>query len=232
MIASIARNVLKGINRKLNAPNWKNFRHLEPISDVFGYDRGNQSVHRYYIDNFVASHAAEISGKALEVAERTYIERHGLKVTEAAIIHYSEHKGDGSFIGDLTKVETLPKEDFDTFVCTQTFNFIYDFKAAIEGSKYLLKPGGHLIATVSGIQQISKFDASRWGDYWRFTGESCKRCFGEVFGDANVQITTFGNVLASVAALEGLSAAELTKEELAFSDPAYEIVIGILARKN
>ncbi|WP_178377089.1 methyltransferase domain-containing protein [Chryseolinea serpens] len=205
---------------------------MEPISNVFGYDRGNQSIHRYYIDNFVAMNAGKIKGRTLEVAERTYTQRHGQQVTQADIIHYSEHKGDGSFIGDLTKQETLPEERFDTFVCTQTFNFIYDFKAAIQGSKYVLKPGGFLIATVSGIQQISTYDASRWGDYWRFTSESCKKGFGEIFGEANVEVTTFGNVLASIAALEGLSATELTKEELAFSDPSYEIIIGIVARKN
>jgi hypothetical protein len=32
-----------------------------------------------------------------------------------------------------------------------------------------LKPGGVLLATVSGISQISRYDMYRWGDYWRFT---------------------------------------------------------------
>ncbi|MBL0742219.1 methyltransferase domain-containing protein [Chryseolinea lacunae] len=231
MISKIALNVLKGINRKFNTTNWKDLRHTQPISDMFGYDRGDQSVHRYYIDEFVRECADKISGTALEVADRMYLARHAERLSESHVIHYNEDRGTNSFIGDLTRKETLPAEKFDCFVCTQTYNFIYDFKAAIEGSHFLLKPGGYLVATVSGIQQISTFDASRWGDYWRFTGESAKRMFGDVFGSENVQVVTYGNVLAAIASLEGLSSSEITKSELAFRDPSYELIIGILAHK-
>ncbi len=52
------------------------------------------------------------------------------------------------------------------------------FKEAIRGAHYVLKDGGYLLATVSGIQQISKFDESRWGDYWRFYQRSvCAQFF-------------------------------------------------------
>ena len=231
MISRIALQVLKGINRRFNTTNWKDLRNTQPISDMFGYDRGDQSVHRYYIDEFVKKHAGKIEGKALEVADRMYIGRHKEKVTESHVIHYNQDCGKDSFIGDLTRSQTLPHEKFDCFVCTQTYNFIYDFKASIEGSRHLLKPGGYLIATVSGIQQISKFDATRWGDYWRFTGESCRKVFGEVFGEKNVEVVTYGNVLAAIAALEGLSSSEITPQELAFHDPSYELIIGVVARK-
>lgn len=232
MIAKTILSILRGINRNVSKVRWKNLRSTEPLSDIFGYDRGSQSIHRYYIDKFIALHQDKITGNVLEVGESLYTDRFSSGVIQHAVIHYNEIKGKNYFIGDLTKIETLPREKFDCFICTQTFNFIYDFKAAIRGSHYLLKENGFLIATVSGIQQISSYDASRWGDYWRFSRQSCVKMFSEVFGADNINVVCYGNVLSSVAALEGMTSMELTHDELDFSDSKYELIIGIVAIKK
>ena len=231
MIRKIVSNILRGLNRKVNRPDWKNLRRLDPISDVFGYDRADQSVYRYYIDKFVHRHSNKISGNVLEVGDRVYMNRYPQHINKSTIIHYQEKKGENSFVGDLTQLEDLPADEFNCFVCTQTFNFIYDFEAAIRGSHYLLRKDGYLLATVSGIQQISKYDASRWGDYWRFTQQACLKSFSGVFGEENVEVASYGNVFTCVAGLEGLSSSELTVEELDYHDPSYEMIIGICARK-
>lgn len=232
MIRKITLNILKGLNRKINSSNWKDLRSTVPISDVFSYDRGSQSVHRYYVDKFVAQHADKIKGSVLEVGDRTYIDRHINSIAEARVIHFMETSVANGFKGDMTDKSTLPASAFDCFICTQTFNFIFDFNAAIEGAHFMLKDGGYLVATVSGIQQISQFDATQWGDYWRFTSQSSVRAFAKVFGEKNVSVISFGNVLSSVAALEGLGASELTGKELDYMDPSYELVIGIIAKKG
>jgi Methyltransferase domain len=231
MIKKIVTGILKGINKRVNPPNWKNLRHLNPISDVFGYDRGDRSIYRYYIDKFIESHSARISGSVLEVGDSSYMNRYSQQIAKPAIIHYAEKQGENSFVGDLTRVDSLPQEEFDCFICTQTFNFIHDFGSAVSGSHYLLKKGGYLLATVSGIQQISKYDASRWGDYWRFTGQACVKSFGAVFGEQNIEVVSYGNVLACIAGLEGLSSTELNQDELDYQDPCYEMIIGICAKK-
>ena len=72
----------------------------------------------------------------------------------------------------------------------------------------------------------------RWGDYWRFTDLSIKKAFEEAFGEGNVEVETYGNVLASTAFLQGISAEELTREELFYKDRDYQMTITIRAMKQ
>ena len=88
-----------------------------------------------------------------------------------------------------------------------------------------------LLATVAGISQISRYDMDRWGDYWRFTTASMKKLFSPVFiGD--VEIATFGNVLAATAFLQGLAVEDLPDPTLLdAADDDYQLIIAIVARK-
>jgi hypothetical protein len=55
---------------------------------------------------------------------------------------------------------------------------------------------------------------------------------GEVFGDANVEVESYGNVLAAAGFLYGLSASDLDSSELDARDPLYEVVVGLRAVKR
>lgn len=210
--------------------NWKDLRTTEPLSNVFGFDRGTP-IDRYYIEKFLNSNRDVIQGKVLEIAENTYTLQFGNPEVSSEILSYSADNKSATIIGDLTKKETLPSGAVDCFICTQTFNFIYDFKQAIEGAHHLLKPGGTLLVTLAGLSQISRYDMDRWGDFWRFTTKSAERVFGEVFGKENIQVSSYGNVFAAVAFLHGLSQQEVTTSELDVNDPNYQIVITVVARK-
>jgi SAM-dependent methyltransferase len=127
---------------------------------------------------------------------------------------------------------TLPENAFDCFICTSTFNFIFDVQKAVEGAHHLLKPGGVLLATVAGISQISRYDMDRWGDYWRFTSASVKRLFEPVF-KGGLAIESFGNVLAATAFLQGVAVEDLPEKTLLDQqDPDYQMLITILAKKS
>ncbi len=89
-----------------------------------------------------------------------------------------------------------------------------------------------MLATVSGISQISQYDAERWGDYWRFTPQSVKRMIGDVFGGDNIQVDYFGNCYAATNSLRGISIEELDKEKLNFKDADYPVIITIVATKK
>lgn len=65
----------------------------------------------------------------------------------------------------------------------------------------------------------------RWGDYWRFTSAAIHRLFGDVFGPEQVTVEAHGNVLAALSFLHGLSAHELTPDELDTLDPDYQLLI-------
>ncbi len=135
-------------------------------------------------------------------------------------------------IGDLTKADTLPSERFDCFVCTQTLNFIYEVKVAVQGAHNLLTRGGSFIGTVPGISQISRYDMDRWGDYWRFTTLSLKRLLNDVFG-GEVRVESFGNALSAQLFLQGVAVEDLPDSAmLDKQDDDYQLLIGFIAEKQ
>jgi len=210
---------------------FEDFSRTEPVSRSFGFDRGTP-IDRYYIDKFLVENQKDIQGNILEVAENTYSKKFGLNVSSYEILHYDDSNKNATIIGDLTRPETLPEEKIDCFICTQTLNFIFDIQKAILGCYKLLKHGGVLLCTVSGISQISRYDMDRWGDYWRFTDLSIRKLFESVFNKDNITVTTFGNVLSATAFLQGLSVKDLPKKELLDKhDVDYQITIGIRAIK-
>jgi len=229
MISKIRFLTLK-IRRLLNIPDWKNLRQLTPISDIFGLDRGTP-IDRYYIEHFLERNRSYIQGHILEVGENTYTRKFGVSVQTSDILHYNASHRKANIIGDLTIPASLPQEKYNCFICTQTLNFIYDIHSAIEGIHYLLRQNGIALVTVAGITQISKYDMERWGDYWRFSKQSALKAFSKVFGEGNVQVASYGNVLSCVALLEGIACEELTREELDYTDEVYQMVITINATK-
>jgi Methyltransferase domain len=201
-----------------------------PASRAFGFDRG-QPIDRHYIDLFLAEHGQMISGDVLEVAGNEYTTRHGGSRARSFELYTSAVDRPGAVVGDLTQHHTLPTARFDCFVCTQTFNFIYDVHAAVRGAAHVLVDGGYLLATVSGVSQISRYDMDRWGDYWRLSAAACERLFAESF--SSVQVCAFGNLAAAVGLLRGFAVEDLPSPSvLDQRDPDYPVIIGIVARKG
>ena len=220
------------LKRLLKKPKWHDLRNLEPISRVFALDRGTP-IDRLYIEDFLEKNKKLVQGVTCEIADNTYSKKYGSKIEKFEILHYTNDNKDATIVGDLTNISTIPHDRADCFILTQTLNFIYDFKSAIVGLHYMLKEGGGVaLVTVAGISQISRYDMDRWGDYWRFTDLSIKKAFEEVFGEGNVEVETYGNVLASTAFLQGISAEELTKDELFYKDKDYQMTITIKAIKK
>lgn len=205
-------------------------RLVTPISREFGFDRG-LPIDRYYIENFLARHADDIRGRVLEIGDDSYTKRFGGdRVNTRDVLHISEGNPIATFVGDLTKAYHIPSDTFDCLILTQTLQFIYDVRAAIGTIYRILKPGGVVLATFSGISQIA---SDKWGDYqcWSFTSLSSRRLFEEFFPVDNVKVEAYGNVLSAIAFLQGLAAREFCQEELDFYDSAYEVLITVRAVK-
>jgi len=220
----------KLIKRLLRNTNWQNLRSLKPISSSFGFDRGTP-IDRIYIEHFLESNKEHIHGIVCEIAENMYSKKFGKNIERYEILHYNNENDKATIIGDLTNPLALPANTINCFILTQTLNFIYNFKDAIKGIHFMLNQGGTALVTVAGITQISRYDMDRWGDYWRFTDLSIKKSFDEIFGSNNVHVQTYGNVLTSISFLEGISAEELTIDELFYKDKDYQLVIAIRAKK-
>ncbi len=210
---------------------------LRPVSDTFGLDRGTP-IDRYYIEKFINSQGDAILGDALEIGELLYIDKFDRHVeTKNILAPVEEAVGNSEnaadiIIGDLTDTTTLPGDRFDSFVCTQTLNFIYEVSAAVEGAHHLLKPGGQFVGTVSGISQISRYDMDRWGDYWRFTTASLERLLSDVFGNT-CHVESFGNALSAQLFLQGVSVEDLPDTNILDEhDDDYQVLIGFTAGKG
>jgi SAM-dependent methyltransferase len=203
-----------------------------PASRIFGYDRGHQSIARYYIDSFIAEYAQDIRGRVLELGDDSYMQRFGNDgITCADVLNVTPGSKRTTVIADLTRPNQLKSDYYDCVILTQTLQFIYDFKSAIECILRILAPGGVLLATMSGISQISRYDMDRWGEYWRFTTASARRSFAEVFPSNTLTVKAYGNVLAASALLHGLASCELSSLELDHLDPDYEVIIAARAVK-
>lgn len=221
--------------RELTVPvgsvDFGDLRRTEPISDQFGLDRG-LPIDRHYIEAFLRQNAGSIRGHVLEVAERTYTERFGgARVTGSDVLHLTGESPATTVVADLTDATGLSDETYDCVVLTQTLQFIFDMDAAISELHRILKPGGCVLATATGISQVSRYDDERWGDYWRLTGRSARRLFERHFRPDDVEMTTYGNVLAATSFLEGLATSELTAAELDVHDDDYPLLIGVKAVK-
>ena len=199
----------------------------EPVSRSYGSERG-KPIDRYYIENFLQEETDKLqyAQNVLEVGEDTYSKKYFPNASRWDILDYRQGM-------DLTKQDTLPEACYDVFICTQTFNFIYDVKAAIMGAYHVLRYGGIMLATVMGqIAQISSNDMKRWGDYWRFTKLGIEKLVGEVFDDG-IKVMPFGNAPIATAWVQGLCLEDLPdKSLLDISDETYTINIGICARKK
>jgi SAM-dependent methyltransferase len=197
----------------------------EPLSRSFGADRG-RPIDRWYIERFLERHRADVRGRVLEVAERTYTEWYGDgAVTSADVLYAEAGLPEASIVGDLTTGDGLPSAAFDCFICTQTLQFIFDVPAAVRGTRELLAPGGVLLCTLPALSQTSRVDRDRWGDWWRFTAGSARRLLGEAYGAGNVTVTAHGNALVAASFLYGMAAEEIEPQHLERDDDEYELVI-------
>jgi SAM-dependent methyltransferase len=206
-------------------------RRVKPISREWGFDRG-LPVDRYYIEKFLATHTSDIYGHILEIKEDLYASRFaGDRLSKLDILHAEAGNPAATIVADLTRADHIPGNTFDCIILTQTLHLIYDLRAALATLYRILKPGGVLLTTVSGISKISRADMDRWGHHWGFTDRSAQRLFQEFFPRTNVSVEAHGNVLAAIAFLHGLASEELRCEELDYQDADYQVLITIRAVK-
>lgn len=208
-------------------------RRVSPISPVFAFDRG-QLVDRYYIEQFLSASSVDIRGRVLEMMDDAYTRKFGgARVTRSDVLHSVAGNPLATIVADLTGPNSIPDDAFDCIICTQTLQFIYDFRAALHELRRILKPGGVLLLTAHGTSRIGRREGvDAWGEYWRFTAQSLRRLLTETFPGGASSIEVYGNVLAAIANLHCLAAEELTHAELDHRDANYEVLLAVRAVKE
>lgn len=234
LAAGIYARAAGAVKRRLLSPplggvEMGDLRRTEPVSRVFGFDRGTP-IDRYYIERFLAENADAVRGTVLEVGDASYTRMFGGEaVTRSEVLHVEEGAPGATIVADLTHAPQIADETFDCVVLTQTLHFTYRMEAEVAEVRRILKPGGAVLCTVPGISQVSRFDMERWGDFWRLTSLSARRLFETSFAAESVTVATYGNVLSATALLQGLAVSELTPEELDARDDDYQVIVAVRA---
>lgn len=83
--------------------------------------------------------------------------------------------------------------------------------------------------TVPGISAVPE---EEWNRYWCLTEKSATRLFADEFGAENVEVPVAGNIFASTSFLYGIAVEEVGEQWLRSHDPAYPVIISIVARKR
>jgi hypothetical protein len=204
----------------------------QPVSRVFGFDRG-LPIDRYYIEKFLDENRVHIRGRVLEIGDSRYTKKFGDdRVERSLILHATYDNPKADIVADLATGENIPENLVDCFIMTQTLVAIYDIHSAVYHSVRMLRSGGVLLCSVSGITQISRYDMDRWGHYWSFTDLSLRKIFEEVVPSECIKIKTYGNVKAAAAFLYGLSADEIGEKTLDFIDSDYQVTIAAVVTKE
>jgi|TARA_B110000259_G_scaffold187654_1_gene242703 SAM-dependent methyltransferase len=204
----------------------KIYKHpIHPISDYFGFDRG-LPIDRYYINKFININKKHIRGNVLEIGDDRYSKKFKCDSTIYGIIKNEK-------VEILNLEEKLPNKikKFDCIICTQVINYTYKKEKFISNLYKLLKKNGILLLTCSSITRISNYDYNRYGDYWRFTDMSLRKLLSSVFNKKSIRIKTHGNISVSTKFLYGLSADEVSYDDLNFNDKNFSLLISCRAKK-
>jgi SAM-dependent methyltransferase len=216
---------------RTGAVKFADLRRVTPISPIFGMDRGTP-IDRHYIEAFLAAHASDIRGRALELGDATYIKRFGTDVEKIDVLHVVAGNPEATIIADLTDAGHIPSDAFDCIIFTQALQMIYDMKAAMRTLYRILKPGGVILMTTHGTSKIARrLGRDDWGEYWRLTAQGVEALVKDVAPTAELTLKSCGNVLSAAAFLYGLAAEDLDRRELDAVDEDFEVVLGARIRK-
>jgi SAM-dependent methyltransferase len=191
---------------------------MGPVSSSWGEDRGTP-IARWYIERFLAEHREDIHGRVLEVKGDEYVTRFGHDIDRVDILDMYATNERATFVADLQHADVIPDATFDCFVLTQVLEYCLDAKVAAAHCARILKPGGVLLLTASGINKnANEFEV------YRYTEAGLRQIVESAFGPGNVEIESHGNALAAAAGLTGLAAEEFDEEELTFLDRQFPVV--------
>jgi len=202
----------------------------EPLDRDFGYGRG-RPIDRYYIERFLAAHAADIRGRVLEVGDSSYTTRFGAaRVTARDVLHIQPEQPQATITGDLSQPGMLPRDRFDCIILTQTLQFVFDMPAALRNLHDALVPGGVLLLTVPGISPV---DRGEWGHCWHcgLTEHSAAGLLCGPFERGRVTVRTHGNLFAATAFLHGAAVEDVDVRKLDRVDPQFPVTVAARAQR-
>ncbi len=209
---------------------WGDFARLTPISTDWGADRG-RCIDRYYIEQFLEAHAADVHGDVLEVHDDDYTRAYGgSRVVRSDVLDIDPTNQRATISADLRRADVIASDSYDCVILTQTLHVIYDVRAVLRECARILKPDGVLLATLPFASRLAP-EQGPDGDFWRFAPAAARRLFEECFAPDRLDVRAYGNVLVNIAFLYGLACHELTPHEFETHNPYFPALVSVRARK-
>jgi SAM-dependent methyltransferase len=223
------RRLRQRVERALRPSGLGVLRGTRPVSDRWGLDRG-QPVDRWYIERFLDQQRASIRGRVLEVRDTRYTTAFATDVASSDVVDIDDSNPNATIVADLSRPSSIDPDRFDCFLLVQTLQFVFDTRAVLDEAHRILAPGGVLLCTAPAVSRISMryLDA----EYWRFTVAGCRALVGGAFPGGELEVRSYGNVLACAAFLYGLAVEDLGEHELLEDDPFFPLVVTVKARKR
>jgi glycosyltransferase involved in cell wall biosynthesis len=182
------------------------------------------SIERYYVERFLSQHVGDVRGQVLAIGDTFNTDQMANGQVQRDMLYLMADDSSLAHVGDI------PSHSVDCIVLVQGLHYVYELEAMVRTLHRVLKPGGILLATVSGIGHIQQIQQTH-GRYWAFTVSSAQRLFTSLFPTDSFEVEAKGNVLAATAFLQGLEAKVLRRNELDYTDLRYPLLITIRAVK-
>ena len=130
------------LRQRLHPIRRTSLRRLEPISDVYGMDRG-LPIDRSYIEAFLIENKSSITGFVLEMGFPQYTRGIGQdRVQTSFVLDIDPSNIQANIIADLDQANSLPEAKFDCFILTQTLQYVRNPLVALDNAQRSLKVGG------------------------------------------------------------------------------------------
>jgi SAM-dependent methyltransferase len=202
----------------------------KPLSNQYGFDRGIP-LDRFFIEDFLKNHSADIKGVCLEVLSNDYTVKYGgEKVSQSDVLDIEATNQNANIIDDLRQLQKISDSTYDTIILTQVLQFIDHVEAAISECHRILKPGGVLLVTLPCLSRADCISGTA-GDFWRFTQAGAKYLFAKKFNSENLIIDFYGNARSGLYFYAGLSIADTPRQVLQDKDANFPTIITVRAVK-
>jgi hypothetical protein len=182
-----------------------------------------------FFERFLRDHAHLVRGRVLEIFDDTYSRTYGGGNVTSFVVDIDGANPRADLVVDLCTPGALRDEQVDTVVLTQTIGLLPDEATALRNLWGALRPGGAMLITNNVVGRVVSHDQG--ADVVRHTPLGLRLAVERVLPDALVEGHGFGNLVTSIALLHGISAEELTEEELAVHDPMFPTSCAVVVRK-
>jgi SAM-dependent methyltransferase len=199
-------------------------RRLAASCPDFGWSRGTP-VDRYYLDHFISAVRHDVNGDVLEVGGlKTNRETYGFVKAESYLAIDLKLYRHVDRVADVNVPTSFQENSFDSIVAFNVLEHCEFPHAVAENFWRWLKPGGKVFCMVPAVQRFHPAPQ----DFWRPMPDAMKTIFKRFTLD---KFIVYGNALSAIASLTGISAEELTTEELMTPNAYFPVAICLVGIK-